>query len=80
MENEEYCLQIDAHSSFTNNWDTLAKEDWAKMDNEYGILSTVPADIEDKAKEEVPRQCRARQMDTGIPVSEDFVILVSTQR
>eukprot|EP00978_Attheya_sp_CCMP212_P047642 scaffold422776_cov67-Attheya_sp.AAC.2 len=67
MENEEYCLQIDAHSSFTNNWDTFAKEDWAKMDNEYGILSTVPANVKDKGNEEVPRQCRAKQMDTGIP-------------
>ena len=75
--NEEFCMQIDAHTAFVKGWDTLAKQQWTSTENEFGILSNVPAD---KAKmadyaagaekfTEVPRQCTVRFMDNGFPVS-----------
>jgi hypothetical protein len=75
--NEEYCMQIDAHTAFVPNWDELAKADWKKTDNEFAILSTVPAskgDMPDyenwtgSKNGEVPRQCLVRIADNDIPV------------
>lgn len=63
--NEEYCLQIDAHSDFTMHWDSISKEEWKNADNEYAIISTKPPSISDKETyeqggaraSEVPRLC-----------------------
>lgn len=75
--NEEYCLQIDAHTSFASNWDTIAKEEWLKTGNEFAILSTAPARMGEQAEYEswsgaksgeVPRQCLVKILDNGIPV------------
>jgi len=75
--NEEYCMQIDAHTSFAKDWDDILKKEWKNTGNEFGVISTVPppkAEQEsyqpggDKEKE-VPRQCRIRFNDNGFPVS-----------
>lgn len=74
--NEEFCMQIDAHTEFVRGWDELVVAEWKKTENEFGILSNVPAD---KAKKdsyaegsdkftEVPRQCVVRFLDNGFPV------------
>ena len=77
--NEEFCLQIDAHTNFVPFWDEIAKEEWKRTGNEFAILSTPPASVEDKpdyviggAKfTEVPRQCRVPFADNGVPVSPE---------
>jgi len=75
--NEEFCMQIDAHTAFVKGWDTLAKEQWKSTENEFGILSNVPADkaqmdeyaVGGAKFTEVPRQCHIRFLDNGVPVS-----------
>ena len=74
--NEEFCMQIDAHTAFVKGWDTLAKEQWTSTANEFGILSNVPAEKEHmelyavggEKFTEVPRQCTIRFLDNGFPV------------
>jgi hypothetical protein len=39
---EEFCMQVDAHSKFAKGWDTLSMGEWGKTNNEYAIISTVP--------------------------------------
>ena len=45
IKNEEFCMQIDAHMDFLENFDTLMMEAWAKADNEYAILSSYVNDM-----------------------------------
>lgn len=76
--NEEYCMQIDAHTQFVSEWDQVAKEEWKNAKNEFAIISTVPAkksEVSDyeswsgSKNGEVPRQCNVRIADNDIPVS-----------
>jgi hypothetical protein len=75
--NEEFCLQIDAHSSFSRHWDDFLREEWKKIDNEFAILSNVPAPMSEKAsyepggekETEVPIACAVKFQENGFPVS-----------
>ena len=75
--NEEFCLQIDAHMEFVQNWDDIAKHGWAATGNEFGIISTVPPGLADKEQDvhTVPRQCEVQFLEVGIPVSTVCVVL-----
>jgi hypothetical protein len=73
--NEEYCLQIDAHSRLAPSWDVLLKQEWKKIGNEFAVLSSIPPSLDDmneflptglKAKQ-VPRQCVIKHRDNGVP-------------
>lgn len=75
--NEEYCMQIDSHTSFTKGWDELAKEEWHKTGNEFAVISTAPAKMSEQPEYEswtgsksgeVPRQCMPKILETKIPV------------
>jgi Glycosyltransferase (GlcNAc) len=75
--NEEFCMQIDAHTEFVSDWDELALSEWKKTNNEFGIISNVPADKKDlqlysdgndSKLTEVPRQCAIHFLDNGFPV------------
>jgi Glycosyltransferase (GlcNAc) len=75
--NEEFCMQIDAHTEFALLWDELAMSEWKSINNEFGIISNVPAEKAafsmhgaDEAKKikEVPRQCGIHFMENGFPV------------
>ncbi|OQR90805.1 GlcNac transferase [Thraustotheca clavata] len=37
---QEFCLQLDAHSIFTRNWDLEIVKEWKSVGNEMAILST----------------------------------------
>lgn len=73
--NEEFCLQIDAHTRFTKDWDEKVVNEWKLANNEFGVLTNVPAPLTEKsdydvggAKEKrVPRQCAVRFGDNGYP-------------
>ena len=76
--NEEFCLQVDAHTTFRQDWEKEAIEEWKKVGNEFAILSTVPADIAEKSdyegwtatkSGEVPRQCLVTVAENDTPVS-----------
>jgi Glycosyltransferase (GlcNAc) len=79
--NEEFCMQIDAHTEFVPQWDKLAVSEWKNTENEFGILSTVPAakaEMESYASggakfTEVPRQCSLKFQSNGIPVSVHWI-------
>jgi hypothetical protein len=66
-QNEEFCLQIDAHSDFAPRWDTLLTEMWGSVENEYAILSSTPVDIAvlkradlNEEGQQVPHLCQAK--------------------
>ncbi|GKY93218.1 hypothetical protein MPSEU_000289600 [Mayamaea pseudoterrestris] len=74
--NEEYCMQVDAHTSFIHNWDTVAKQEWRSAENEFAVISNPPALKSEQAEYEegsskakqVPRVCRlAYKPDNGYP-------------
>ena len=37
-----FCLQIDSHNQFVQDWDEKLKMEWAATRNEFGIISTPP--------------------------------------
>lgn len=68
--NEEFCLQIDAHMKFVQDWDEKVKQEWSATRNEYGIISTVPHgffDMEHTPVTTVSRSCSLDFMPVGIP-------------
>eukprot|EP00934_Nitzschia_sp_Nitz4_P000931 Nitzschia sp. Nitz4//scaffold82_size85912//42151//44131//NITZ4_005142-RA/size85912-snap-gene-0.140-mRNA-1//-1//CDS//3329558838//931//frame0 len=70
--NEEFCLQIDAHTAFVQDWDDKLKHEWAATGNEFGILSTVPLPIAEltmptEESNAVPRQCHVEFVEVGVP-------------
>jgi hypothetical protein len=72
--NEEFCLQIDAHSKFVEHWDRLLKEEWKAANNEFAIFSHPPRAITDFEKRGeltkiVPRNCAVDLLDVQVPVS-----------
>ncbi|KAG7383403.1 hypothetical protein PHYBOEH_009943 [Phytophthora boehmeriae] len=42
VKDEEFCLQVDGHSVFTNNWDENVLADWRSVDNEMAVLTMYP--------------------------------------
>jgi len=75
--NEEYCIHIDAHTSFISDWDAIVKTEWKQIKNEFAVISTMPANQSEissydswtgNKKGEVPHQCRVRIADNDIPV------------
>ncbi|RHZ18304.1 hypothetical protein DYB31_010551 [Aphanomyces astaci] len=42
IKNEEFCLQIDSHSQFLQDWDTLMVDEWLKTDNEMAVMTSYP--------------------------------------
>ena len=53
LEQEEFCMQTDAHMDFVPNWDTLMMQMWSLTENEYAVLSTYVAAIE-TLKDQLP--------------------------
>lgn len=69
--NEEFCMQVDAHTEFAPGWDTMVLEEWKNTHNEFGVVSNVPLPVAEKSvasANEVPRQCAVRFLDNGFPV------------
>lgn len=46
LQDEEFCMQTDAHMDFVYDWDVKMMSMWADTKNEYGILSTYVAPTE----------------------------------
>lgn len=66
-QNEEFCMQVDAHSDFAQDWDTLLTDMWGSVQNEYAVLSSTPADISvlqrndlNNKNQQVPHLCQAK--------------------
>ena len=74
--NEQFCLQIDAHSTLSKHWDEGLSKEWQTINNDFAVLSTIPLSTtennnnnkkKDKDKSYVPRQCQVTFQDNGIP-------------
>lgn len=67
IQDEEFCLELDAHSILLLSWDTKIIADWARADNEMAVLSTyieglehIQSDGETHVQEDqAPHLCRA---------------------
>eukprot|EP00494_Astrolonche_serrata_P001615 UN01621 len=49
---EYFALQIDAHMSFINNWDTKVVDQWKSLGNEMAVLTTYPSDVKQSVNSE----------------------------
>jgi len=69
LQQEQFCLQLDAHSDFAPNWDTEMLAEWAATANEYAVLSTRPPSTEDpaQAEAEVNHVCQAGFTEQYVP-------------
>ncbi|KAF0684285.1 Aste57867_23749 [Aphanomyces stellatus] len=71
---QEFCLQLDAHSVFTNDWDVGLVADWKSVDNEMGILSTYLHNLNDFIKDDgsnnaphhLPHICQTMRGGNGL--------------
>lgn len=51
VRHEEFCLQLDGHSIFTNDWDEHLLAEWLRVGNEMAVLTTYLHHIHDFVKE-----------------------------
>ena len=68
---DDFCLQIDAHSLFAPGWDRALLEEWGATANEYAVLSTYPTGNERPGVNvnkhwEMPHLCAARFVKPGV--------------
>jgi hypothetical protein len=73
---EDFCMQIDAHTVFSRNWDEEIIRQWADTDNEYAILTTYPTNAKDITEDggvqnannhwEMPQLCSAQLAGEGL--------------
>ena len=73
--NEEFCLQIDSHNQFVQDWDEKLKMEWSAAENEFGIISAPPLgyyELEhNKDQTTVARGCEIEFQDNKVPVRID---------
>ncbi|CAK4238704.1 unnamed protein product [Aphanomyces euteiches] len=84
IEDEEFCLQLDAHSVFTNDWDIGLVSDWKTTHNEMAVLSTYIHDLRDfihedgsnKAPYHLPHNCQTTRGTNGLvrTVAADIIV------
>jgi hypothetical protein len=53
---EEFCLDVDAHTEVVQDWDVRLLEMWASVNNEFAILSTTPPDINSLKNDQYKQQ------------------------
>ncbi|TMW67429.1 hypothetical protein Poli38472_011049 [Pythium oligandrum] len=51
VKDEEFCLQLDGHSIFTNLWDENLLAEWKRIDNEMAVLTTYLHHLNDFIKD-----------------------------
>jgi len=65
LQDEDFCLQIDAHTIFKKGWDRDLLREWGLTNNEFAVLSTYPTNYKDLGKNsnkhwEMPHICGAK--------------------
>jgi len=63
-DDDDFCMQIDAHTLFIEAWDVRILNEWGAAKNEYAVLSTYPTNVHDLHKNsnnhwEMPHLCHA---------------------
>lgn len=73
--NQEFCMQVDSHSDFVRNWDTISIDEWNRIRNEFAVLSHQPADkmlIDDaNLLTNVARTCHVEVNPAKLPMFSD---------
>ena len=80
IQEEDFCLQLDAHSVFTTNWDVGLMNEWKRTENEMAVLSTYihgafdifieKANGDNKPPGEVPHLCKTIRGGNGLVRNE----------
>eukprot|EP00493_Phyllostaurus_siculus_P027943 UN28291 len=72
-ENEYFALQIDAHMTFINKWDSIVVKQWKKLNNEMAVLTTYPSEVKksvniegDSVVKTAPIICNTKLMKNGM--------------
>eukprot|EP00929_Paragymnodinium_shiwhaense_P039505 TRINITY_DN20732_c0_g1_i2.p1 TRINITY_DN20732_c0_g1~~TRINITY_DN20732_c0_g1_i2.p1 ORF type:complete len:620 (-),score=128.81 TRINITY_DN20732_c0_g1_i2:145-2004(-) len=73
---EDFCMQIDAHTVFLQDWDDFLLGDWATTKNEYAVLTTYPTGSDQLREDgsqpnvnnhwEMPVLCEAQMLGPGL--------------
>jgi hypothetical protein len=63
-EQDDFCMQIDAHTDAVPNWDTLLMGQWGQINNEYAVITSYPTNHKDLGVNtnnhwEMPHLCQA---------------------
>jgi hypothetical protein len=75
--NQDYCLQMDAHTTLVKDWDAHMVSEWQATQNEFAVLSSLPPPVAEMEawqpggtrQDQIPRQCKVKFQSNGIPVS-----------
>ena len=66
---QEFAMQIDAHSTFVQDWDALLLDMWAKTQNEFAVLSGYPRSESELGRQSfnmLPMICTAQMLDWSV--------------
>ena len=71
VHDEDFCMQIDAHSIFIKGWDNRMLGEWGSTENEFAVLSTYPTNYISLHKNvnnhwEMPHLCGAEMTGANI--------------
>ena len=70
VEEEDFCMQMDAHSDAAEHWDVHMLREWGACRNEFAVISTYPSNIKDIGRNsnkhwEMPHLCEASILGMG---------------
>lgn len=82
---DDFCVQIDAHSGVVKGWDSLMLGEWHNASNEFAVLTTYPLNIHDIGKNtnnhwEMPHLCAASNAGEGVVHNERARAAANLQR
>lgn len=71
---DDFCMQIDAHTEFIQDWDLNMLHDWGSTNNEYAVMTTYPSNIKDLGQNvggqwNMPILCGATIGGSGVVVN-----------
>ena len=77
LQNEEFCLQVDAHTLFVKDFDDKLVQMYARTQNENAVLTTYVQDIADMGhrigNHEIPHLCKTVVGEGGLPRNEQAI-------
>jgi len=68
---DDFCMQIDAHTDVVQDWDRKILDQWGSVDNEYAILTSYPTNVHDLGHNsnrhwEMPILCKSAIIGPGL--------------
>ena len=50
---DDFCMQIDAHTDVIKDWDLAMLKQWGDIENEYGVITSYPTNIHDLVRKSI---------------------------